>query len=153
MTFALPTAVALIGLRVSHSLFCSKRSKFSSKRIARSANAFSAVFANLWILRILERSSSPPRARVSSIFLRKASKPSDVVGVFSYVILSGSTTASGVTGTAGLSGFEMSFNTLSGLSGRNPDLDQTDNAFREVNAFASAQHQCPNRITTSKYLL
>ena len=50
MTLALPTTVVLIDLRVVFSLFCSKRSKFSSKRIARSAKAFSAALANFWIL-------------------------------------------------------------------------------------------------------
>ena len=45
MTLTLPTIVAFMDLRVVFSLFCSKSNKFSSRRIARSAKAFSAVFA------------------------------------------------------------------------------------------------------------
>ena len=48
MTLALPTTFLLHDSRIVFSLFCINKVKISSKRIARSANAFSAAFANLW---------------------------------------------------------------------------------------------------------
>lgn len=96
------------------SLFCLNRSKFSSKRIALSANAFSAVLASFWIFSLQWPSSSPLCAMLSSICLHKDIKLSNVVGVSGGWNCGGSqclSTAVG-RGSTRASGFWMSFSTL-----------------------------------------
>jgi hypothetical protein len=128
---------------MAFSLFCSKRSRFSSKRIARSANAFSAAFANFWTESLHGLSSSPHWAILLSTCLRKGIKPLEVVGVTSFCVSTVSKclfSVSVFTGLTSTPGFWIPFSTLCELYGRSPDLDQADVMFQKLNSL----HRAPS---------